>query len=421
MVGRGARTHCLALRLHEDVPNATVYRYPNNPAISNDVARYVPEVRGYQLATWARDVGVDLAVIVDERFLALGLADEFRAAGITTFGASKRATTIETQRLHTKQLMQSLGIASPDFRIFEHLDEAINARSSFPDAIVVKLLSESHTKAVAIARDRSEHLRAFALAAAASKQTNPSVLVEDFHQGPECTITLLCDGQRMLVLPPVTEYQYSHSGKGARLTGGMAGFSEPARRSSYESLARQFGQPLLEALVHAGHPVIGSLALDLMFCRDRNQVLLLEANVHWGDPQLQTQLPLVDGNMAYTLDACARGQLDQALGWNDGLHASTFTVAANGYGTSRWVEPIIEPLHLEHPDVAVFAYDMIENDGLRPTGGRVLSVRAVGTEAVATTLQAGQAAQTLSAVIPGVGYRSDLFTPTATHHRMLDR
>ena len=65
--------------------------------------------------------------------------------------------------------------------------------------------------------------------------------------------------------------------------------------------------PVLAELVRAGRPFVGTLFAGLMLTADGPRVL--EYNCRFGDPETQSVLPLVDGDLLSALAAAARGSL----------------------------------------------------------------------------------------------------------------
>ena len=66
-------------------------------------------------------------------------------------------------------------------------------------------------------------------------------------------------------------------------------------------------RPVLAELVRRGAPFVGTLFAGLMLTADGPRVL--EYNCRFGDPETQSVLPLVDGDLLSALAAAAQGSL----------------------------------------------------------------------------------------------------------------
>ena len=92
--------------------------------------------------------------------------------------------------------------------------------------------------------------------------------------------------------------------------------------------------PVLKGMAKEGTPYRGTLFAGLMI--DGDTLNVLEFNIRFGDPETQTLLPLVEGNLTGALIACARGELGDVSSHGvavSGKSAVHVVVASGGYPT----------------------------------------------------------------------------------------
>ena len=130
VVGGGGREHAIVEALSRSARVGEIFCAPGNAGIAS-LATCVPikdtDIDG--LLKFAQEKGVDLTVVGPEAALAVGIADRFRAAGLTIFGHTASASRIETSKEFAKELM---GIA-------EKHNLGVGALQQFVDKIEAKM------------------------------------------------------------------------------------------------------------------------------------------------------------------------------------------------------------------------------------------------------------------------------------------
>ncbi len=125
-------------------------------------------------------------------------------------------------------------------------------------------------------------------------------------------------------------------------------------------------------------PYQGCLYAGLMIKGD--SVKVVEFNCRFGDPETQVVLPLLDGDLADIMLACATGTLDKAeIGWYNKA-AVCVVMASGGYPEAYEKGKDIAGLELAASDknVVVFhAGTKYDGSTIVTSGGRVLGVTAV--------------------------------------------
>ena len=143
---------------------------------------------------------------------------------------------------------------------------------------------------------------------------------------------------------------------------------------------------------------------------------VVEFNCRFGDPEVQAVLALLASPLAPLLLAAATGHLASAPApvWRDGASVNV-VIAAEGYPDAPATGDVIEGLDraAEVGGVAVLHAGTAPGSDGQPvtTGGRVLSVVAVGDDVLDARARAYEAAALIQ--LRGSHYRRDIADPVA--------
>ena len=208
------------------------------------------------------------------------------------------------------------------------------------------------------------------------------LVVEELLEGPEISIFALCDGTSALALAAAQDFKRAEDGDRGPNTGGMGSFAPVPGYGDeeIEELVELACRPVLAELAARGRPFIGALFAGLMLTAEGPRVL--EYNCRFGDPETQSLLPLVDGDLLAALAACAAGDLGGVrLGRSDGA-AVTVVLAAGNYPAGGDRGSPIEGIEAaEATGALVFQAGTALRDGAVVTnGGRILNVTGVGDD-----------------------------------------
>jgi phosphoribosylamine--glycine ligase len=183
--------------------------------------------------------------------------------------------------------------------------------------------------------------------------------------------------------------------------------------SEVEELLELVHRPVLAELERRGTPFVGLLFAGLMLTAAGPRVL--EFNCRFGDPETQSVLPLVDGDLLEACAAAARRDLSSegvGLGIAPGA-AVTVVVAAGDYpaGGDRG-SPIDGIEAAEATGALVFHAGTARHDGgVRTNGGRVLNVTGLGATLAEARERAYAAVELVS--FPDARWRTDIAAAAA--------
>ena len=206
VIGSGAREHALVRALLRGAKSGEpreVVCIPGNSGIAREV-RCVPcgaSAAALAAAAIAEEPG--LVVVGPEVPLAGGLADWLTDAGIPCFGPSAAAARIEASKTFAKDVMQMARVPTAAAASFSEPQPAKSlARTLAP--CVIKLDGLAAGKGVVVCDTPAEAAAAVdeLWALGGGTATNTQILVEERLTGPELSVIALCDGERLLALPP---------------------------------------------------------------------------------------------------------------------------------------------------------------------------------------------------------------------------
>jgi len=392
VVGTGGREHALAWALRQgEAEVAMVEAVGTVEQLAEAVLRNAPE----------------LVVIGPEAPLVAGLADRLRQAGVQVFGPSKAAARLEGSKAFAKAFMERWGVPTAKYAAFEELAPALDHLRDHEVPIVVKDSGLAAGKGVTVAKTRAE--AEAAVRAVFDGRPAAQVILEDFLTGAELTVMLFADETGYRLLPPARDHKRLQDGDLGAMTGGMGAVAPVTLPDAglLTQIEETIVEPVLGGIREEGMLYRGVLYVGLMLTPAGPKVL--EFNVRFGDPEAQAVLPLLASSAPQLFLEVAQGRLASAsVDWRH-AHAACVVLAAPGYPTAP-VRGVEVRLPAELPSgVHIFSGGMVPAGPphvYSTTGGRVLSVVALGPDAAA----AREAAYDVVASIefPGAQFRTDI-------------
>jgi phosphoribosylamine--glycine ligase len=346
VVGGGGRENALAWALARCSGVEQVWIAPGNGGsseLSGCQQLAIAENNHQGLLDAAQQHRVELVVVGPEAPLAAGLADTLRAAGLAVFGPDAKGAQLEASKQWAKALMVDAGIPTARHWAASSLEAALAVVDDVGEPLVVKAdglaAGKGVTVAASVAETRSAIEEAFS---GRFGDAGATVVLEEILQGPEVSVFGLCDGERLVLLPPAQDHKRIGEGDTGPNTGGMGAYA-PAPlldASGLEQVRQLVLEPTVAALRARGIDYRGVIYAGLMLTPQGPQVI--EFNCRFGDPECETLMPLLGPELAAVLLACAEGMLDRApaLTLKPGCSACVIA-AAEGYPLSaRQGDPI---------------------------------------------------------------------------------
>ena len=392
LVGSGGREHALAWKLAQR-SGTELHAAPGNPGIAAlGDCHPVRAEDGEALLGLARSLGAELVVVGPEGPLVAGVADELRHAGIAVFGPGRDAARIEGSKAFAKDVMRAAGVPTAE------------ALAVARPPCVVKADGLASGKGVFVCRTTEELDEGLRAAAAFPGP----LVIEELLEGEEVSLFALSDGREGIPLAPAQDFKRIADDDLGPNTGGMGSYSPVPilRPGEAEELVERVHRPVVAELARRGSPFVGVLFAGLMLTEDGPRVL--EFNCRFGDPETQSLLPRLDGDLTGALTAAAGGDLTGIELAVADAAAVTVVVAGPDYPARPDHGTAIEGVEAaEELGALVFhAGTARHGDRLVTNGGRILSVTGTGASIAAARDLAYAACERIT--FDGARYRTDI-------------
>ena len=385
LIGGGGREHALAWKLVQSLKVEKLYAAPGNPGMAllqkcECINLNVDDLEG--VADYAEEKSIDLTVVGPEAPLVAGIADVFKRRGLPVFGPSKAAAQLEGSKAFSKELMAKYDIPTAFFKICEDIDTAKAYVEEKGAPIVVKADGLAAGKGVVVAMTKQEALDAIDEMMGDHKfgAAGARLVLEEYMEGEEASLLAFTDGKTVVPMIAAQDHKRVFDGDEGPNTGGMGTYAPaPVMTDILRLKATELIlKPVVEAMAKEGTPYQGCLYAGLMIKGE--SVKVVEFNCRFGDPETQVVLPLLDGDLAEIMLACAIGTLDKVdVAWHNQA-AVCVVMASGGYPESYEKGKEITGLNDAEADknVVVFHAGTKESEGkIVTSGGRVLGVTAV--------------------------------------------
>lgn len=420
LIGNGAREHAIAEAIQRSARSPRLWSFmkTDNPGIASlsekaCLGRYDEPA---SIVAFARDSGVEFAVVGPEEPLAHGVVDALAAAGIPAVGPTRSLARLETSKSFTRNLLEKYDIpGNPRFRNFASTD-GIDTFLDGLDGVVLKPDGLTGGKGVLVqgdhfqtATEALEHCRDIL-------RSHPGVTIEEKLEGEEFSLQCLSDGRTVVATPPVQDHKRRFAGDSGPNTGGMGSYSCADHLLPFlgaDAVAE--GLSITRKVARAIHQETGVPYKGVLyggFMLTRTGVKLIEYNARFGDPEAMNILPLLRTDF---IDLC-RAIIDGKLDALDIVFENRATVCKyivpRGYGLPE--DPAeaasgSSPITIGDVRTARLYYSSIDR---RPDGLYMTSSRAIGVVGIADDLpEAERIAETGVAGVHGaVDHRPDIGT-----------
>jgi phosphoribosylamine--glycine ligase len=414
VLGSGAREHAIVKALiRTGTPAESISVIPGNAGIEQEVhcAPLNPSDPA-AITKYALDHQTELVIVGPEAPLVAGVSDALRAAGVAVFGPSQKAAQLEGSKSFAKEVMAAADVPTGMARQCTTIDEVHAAMDDFGAPYVIKADGLAAGKGVIVTSDPAAALDH------AKKFIDGGILVEEFLDGQEVSLFFLSDGVNVVPLTPAQDFKRAFDGDKGPNTGGMGAYSPlPWLPAGFiDEVTEKVAKPTVREMARLDAPFVGLLYCGLIITERGTRVI--EFNARFGDPETQVVLRRLLTPLAGLLHAAATGNLETAAEPQFMTDvAVTVVLASEGYPESsapnRKIHHLAKAAAVEHVEIchAATARDPHQNDHLVATGGRVLSVVAVGSSFEHARRHAYEAISLIE--LDGSHYRKDIAAKVA--------
>ncbi len=381
VVGGGGREHAIIKSIKKNPKAEKIYALPGNGGIAMDAecvnigAKEIDKI-----VEFAKNEGIDFAVVAPDDPLVMGAVDALNEAGIKCFGPKKDAAIIEGSKVFSKALMKKYNIPTAAYEVFDDASKAleyVEMCEKFPT--VIKADGLALGKGVIIAQNKQEAMDAVKsiMEDGMFGESGNSIVIEEFLEGPEVSVLAFTDGNAVVPMLSSMDHKRAFDGDEGLNTGGMGTIAPNpfyTNEVASECMEKIF-LPTMNAMNNEGRRFKGCLYFGLMITK--NGPYVIEYNCRFGDPETQVVLPMLKTDLLDIMMAVEDEKLaDINVEFENGACCCVI-IASGGYPTSykKGCEISFE----DGIDAYVYhAGTKLEGDKLVTSGGRVfgVSVRA---------------------------------------------
>lgn len=383
VVGSGGREYSMGLALKKDSNVSEIFFAPGNgatPQLGTNVT-----YKDYEaLAEFALANNIGLTIVGPEDALVAGIVDIFKAKGLVIFGASKAAARLEGSKIFMKNFLSRYAIPTARYAETSDAQKAFDFIETLSLPIVVKADGLCAGKGVIIAKSKEEAKEAVAdmLSGKSFGEAGKGVVVEEFLDGYELSVFVVCDGVDYKILPAAQDHKRLLDNDEGPNTGGMGAYAPTPLidETLYRKIEERVVKPTLLGMQAENAPFEGVLFIGIMVVK--NEPIVLEYNVRFGDPECEILMPLLKTPASELFYKAATKDLKNlTIEFNKGYAIAVVMASENyPYGSSKPAEIIVDKsVHegLEHTHIS-YAGVSLEDDKLYATGGRVLLCVGMG-------------------------------------------
>ena len=393
VVGGGGREHAIIKKIKENPAVTELYALPGNGGIAKDAvcvpigAKDIPAI-----VAFAKEKGIDYAVVAPDDPLVLGCVDALEEAGIPAFGPHANAAIIEGSKVFSKNLMKKYSIPTAEYEVFTDLPSALAYLETAPIPTVIKADGLALGKGVVIAMTRDEAKEAVRsmMEDKVFGASGDRVVIEEFLTGPEVSVLSFTDGNVVVPMVSSMDHKRAHDNDEGLNTGGMGTIApNPYYTADVADVCMEtIFLPTMAAMNAEGRTFKGCLYFGLMITPKGPKVI--EYNCRFGDPETQVVLPLLESDLLTVMQAVTEERLAEVeVKFAEDKSACCVIMASAGYPQSyeKGYEITIPAAISDSIYVAGAA---LKDGKLVNNGGRVLGVTSVAptlTEAIAASYE----------------------------------
>lgn len=411
LIGSGGRESAIAWKIAQSDRLQNLFVAPGNAGTAeHNISLNVNDFDAVKQAVIDRDI--DMVVVGPEQPLVDGIYDFFATElpSVPVIGPSKQGAQLEGSKEFAKEFMARHAIPTARFMSVtrDTLEEGINFLQALQPPYVLKADGLAAGKGVLILNSLGDAKDALSdMLEGMFGSASSTVVIEEYLDGIECSVFVLTDGTNYKILPVAKDYKRIGEGDKGLNTGGMGSISPVpfANEEFMNKVAQRIVEPTLSGLKAENIDYKGFIFLGLM--NVDGDPYVIEYNVRMGDPETQSVMPRIKGDLVELFEGVAEGTLNLKPMSIDSRTVASIVLVSGGYPGAYEKGKLITGLNDAAPSILFHAGTKATSNGDVVTdGGRVLAVTAYGDNIRMAVDEARRAAAKIR--FDGCYYRHDI-------------
>lgn len=411
VIGGGGKEHAIVWKLSQSRYVDRIYCCPGNAGIAEiadllDVSPYDFDA----LIDFVKYKWINLTIVCSKGPLLKGIVEAFEREGCSILGPQSSALQLDSSRVFAKDLMRLYQIPTARYKVFTsylHAEDYVRLKGA---PIVIKTDSPVEGGVfIALTVDEAVEILRLVMKEMAFGDAGKRIIVEDNLKGKEVSFMVLTDGRTIIPLVSSKNYSRLLNGNTGPDTTGMGACSPvPTITNKLEAtVIEKIVRPTLRALNSEGIKYKGILHTSLMIDKGIPYVLNFECG--FGDPVTQAVLPRLKTDLMEIALATVGERLSRIeIEWIEKASVCV-VITSEGYPRKYKEGVVINGLKKlkTMKDVFLFHIDTsFSNSDVVTSGGRVMSVTALGTDIIHARTKAYGAIKKIH--FDGMHYRTDI-------------
>ena len=420
IIGGGAKEHAIVWKLFQSKHISKIYCCPGNAGIAEIAECIDVSPNDFSaLIDFAKYEWIDLTIVGSEELLIKGIVNAFEREGCRIVGPNRTAAQLRSSKVFAKNLMRLYRIPTAEYKVFSSYLQAQDYVRLKGAPIVIKADGYSEEDGVFTASTVEDAIDALRLIMKDKiyGEAGNRVIVEEKLKGDEVSFITLTDGKSIVPLTSLYKYRRISNGDTGSNTIGMGAYSPVSivTKELEDTIMEKTMKPLLKALNSEGIKYKGILSADMIV--DKGRPYIFKFNCCFGDPETQTILPRIKTDFADVVLAMIEEKLsDINIQWRQEASVC-IVISSRGYPGNYQKGAVVTGLEKIKSMKDTFVFHdstLLNNTDIVTSGGRIISVTAVGTDIKDAKTKAYTAVEKIH--FDGLHYRRDIGDKTKTSY-----